>query len=521
MSEYQQLSTNEIESSLIETSETSQYINHEISKRVINWYGYKQQSYITDDTVLKQLTEFDAIYKQYLTSHTNDTRNKLLEYCNTNHHGTNVIVQSILLIDKIQAKETVEYIVVMIYTIIDLVESSNTITNQSNIITQLFSAQYNQLDLYTVFLQIISNLGSEKYHIDIINLASMILGAFISYEKYNGLSSDSTALVNYTRYINNKISSYNTNNNIKQLLHIHTQLKVLLRNSKAQDIFLSIKGLDTLATVLNNTQYAQHTKLLYLIGFNIWLLSYNQQILQQCHDSKLIMKLVNIVKSSSIEKITRIYYAIFKNLLLHIDGISPDTTTKHQHNTVDKKMSIELIEELIGSQLLQSAESALKRRYKDIDLVSDIEYVIQQLNSHIQQLSNFELYSSEVISGVLTWSPAHTNTQFWRENIMKFDGDDYKLIKQLIQLLSDPSDDIREIACHDIGEIAVYHPDGKLLINKFNGKPRLLSLLQDGNPRVRKQALLAIQKTLVQNWESLAKQSQQGVQSLQSQQQKK
>lgn len=43
--------------------------------------------------------------------------------------------------------------------------------------------------------------------------------------------------------------------------------------------------------------------------------------------------------------------------------------------------------------------------------------------------STFDKYHKEVTSGRLDWTPAHTNEQFWRDNINKFEADDFELIR--------------------------------------------------------------------------------------------
>jgi len=258
----------------------------------------------------------------------------------------------------------------------------------------------------------------------------------------------------------------------------------------------------------SSSNISSNTQLIYLLGFTLWLLTFNGKYVDEIENVGLTQKLVQVVKSTSTEKIIRIYCAVFRNILQHINASS------HGHTTESAKSHTLIIEELIGGGLLSVTEALKRKRYKDVDLQADLEFVAETLRNAIERLSNLELYSSELSSGNLTWSPAHTNEQFWRENIHKLDGDNYRLIRRLVELLTDDSDEVREIAAHDVGEVARFHPEGKTILAKLNAKPRLMALLKDKNPKVQKQALLAIQKMLVNDWQALAKASSQGVQSL-------
>jgi hypothetical protein len=67
----------------------------------------------------------------------------------------------------------------------------------------------------------------------------------------------------------------------------------------------------------------------------------------------------------------------------------------------------------------------------------------------------------------------------------------------------------------DLGEFARFHPDGRIIVQKLGGKTKLMEILSASSKHshaVAKQALLAVQKLMVTNWESL--QSSGGVASL-------
>lgn len=113
------------------------------------------------------------------------------------------------------------------------------------------------------------------------------------------------------------------------------------------------------------------------------------------------------------------------------------------------------------------------------------------------------MYKKEILSGNLEWSPVHRSEKFWRENAHRFEEDNHKLLLVLKDLVSKSSPQLQSIACFDIGEFARHHPRGKIIIQKLGIKLPLMNLMEDADPDVRKNALLAVQKLMVTNWEYL------------------
>lgn len=72
--------------------------------------------------------------------------------------------------------------------------------------------------------------------------------------------------------------------------------------------------------------------------------------------------------------------------------------------------------------------SLAARKWNDDDLILDIEEVEEALHVQVKEMSSFDRYQTELNSGNLHWTPVH-NEKFWRENIEKFEEDNYKLIK--------------------------------------------------------------------------------------------
>jgi hypothetical protein len=61
------------------------------------------------------------------------------------------------------------------------------------------------------------------------------------------------------------------------------------------------------------------------------------------------------------------------------------------------------------------------------DLSHALEVVDKAMKECIQKMSSFEQYKSEVQSGNLEWSPMHKDAVFWRENVSKFEENNYQV----------------------------------------------------------------------------------------------
>lgn len=94
-----------------------------------------------------------------------------------------------------------------------------------------------------------------------------------------------------------------------------------------------------------------------------------------------------------------------------------------------------------------------------------------------------------------------------------------KFIRKLVDLLQADKPKTVAIACFDLGEFCRYHPFGrkyknkKLLIKilfifisvleKMKGKDYIMNKARGDNQIVKEQALVALQKIMIHNWQSL------------------
>eukprot|EP00455_Lapot_gusevi_P001853 TRINITY_DN1070_c0_g1_i4.p1 TRINITY_DN1070_c0_g1~~TRINITY_DN1070_c0_g1_i4.p1 ORF type:complete len:514 (+),score=176.44 TRINITY_DN1070_c0_g1_i4:83-1543(+) len=229
---------------------------------------------------------------------------------------------------------------------------------------------------------------------------------------------------------------------------------------------------------------SQNTQVLYEVGFCLWLLSFNSNLHKILREVKVVKHLVGVIKSLLRVKVVRIALSTLRNLL-----------DKERFN-----------EEMIDAGLpkILPTLSARAAQWEDEDIVEDVRLIEESIQKDIKELSSFEMYEKEVTNGELQWTVVHSE-KFWRENFQKFEKENFKMIKKLIELLSRPDKTTIEVACYDLGEFARFHPNGKKVIQKLDGKTKLMAKLTYPSAEVQKQALLAVQKLMVNNWEFLSK----------------
>jgi len=263
-----------------------------------------------------------------------------------------------------------------------------------------------------------------------------------------------------------------------ECLHVVSCLKTFLRGHEAQLAFTRVGGMKLLSALLRKD--TQNTQLLYFVIFCIWLISFNPEVRNELLHNEVISKLMEVLKTVPRKKIVRITFSVLRNVL----GV-PNFN-----------------ESMIACGLLKQLASISARKWADDDLTSDITVIDEALQKYVVTLSSFEKYHAELTSGHLEWTPVH-NDRFFRENIDRFGEDNGALLKLLLHLLDSQDELTVEVACYDVGEVARFHQDGRRMVAKFDGKKKLMEKMTSANPKIAKQALLAVQKLMVHNWESL------------------
>jgi V-type H+-transporting ATPase subunit H len=260
-------------------------------------------------------------------------------------------------------------------------------------------------------------------------------------------------------------------------------LQKLLLEDSFRLPFAKEDGLNLLGSLLKSKmQNAKALQVCYQVVFCLWLLSYNKKVAQQVTDTNIIPSLVDVLKFISTDKVVRMSLATLRNLL--------DVSTNN--------------EQMIDCDIMKPLDNLSHKNWADPDIQDDLEVLKEALAKNIVILSSFDMYKKEVLSGNLDWTPVHRSEKFWRENAHRLEEDNNKLLLVLKGLLSDGTPPtVQAIACFDIGEFARAHPRGKIIVQKLGIKLPLMKLMEETDTEVRKQALLAVQKLMVTNWEYL------------------
>ncbi|KAM9945186.1 hypothetical protein ACTFIW_005402 [Dictyostelium discoideum] len=260
-----------------------------------------------------------------------------------------------------------------------------------------------------------------------------------------------------------------------QSLLLKDDFRIFFNNIDGSALLLNI--LQALSTSSVNIQ------LLYETIYAIWLLTYNKDIAAAYSGTGLVANLVQLVKTVAKEKIVRLSLSTLRNLL-----------NNGKSN-----------EEMIDNGFVRMLNILNIKKWGDDDIPADIEVLINGLAKDIDNMSSFNKYKTEIISGELEWTPVHKSERFWKENISKFEENNYQVIKHLHQILKTSQSTPLQlsIACHDLGEFVRHHSRGKAIIDYLQIKPDIMGMMSNQNEEVKKQALFALQKMMLNNWEYL------------------
>jgi len=235
---------------------------------------------------------------------------------------------------------------------------------------------------------------------------------------------------------------------------------------------------------------------IYESVFLLWCLSFNDEVQQRLTEPKLLYNLCHILRRCNKVKVIRISLSVLRNLL----GVSKNN-------------------ELMLSYGMMSSLALLKqKRWGDEELEANIKHIEETLEKkNVDDLTSWDKYRNEVLASQLEWSPPHKSVKFWQENHLKFEEDDYLLLRKLREILENNQDmKVLCIACWDIGEFVRVHPHGKLISKTLDLKTPVMKILTETEKnrdpgqnddedaqKLAKEALTALQKLMITNWEYL------------------
>jgi len=265
-----------------------------------------------------------------------------------------------------------------------------------------------------------------------------------------------------------------------------TALQRFLRRDQHRNVFFTDGGLKLLASSLLKTE--DRRQQLYQTVYCLWLMSYNDDISAQFSATEGLVKgIVEAIRKEEKEKIRRLGLATLRNVM-----------DKGENN-----------EQMITAGMLKVVGYLSQKKWGDEDIEDDLKALSESLEKNMIVLSSFDTYKEEILSGVLSWTPVHRSERFWRENVGRFEEDNFRILQVLLELIrsSDSSNLVLSVACYDLGEFVRFHPRGRRILAQLEGKVDIMKLMAHPDEEVQKHALMCVQKMMVHNWEYLARAS--------------
>ncbi|EDR11015.1 uncharacterized protein LACBIDRAFT_316108 [Laccaria bicolor S238N-H82] len=220
----------------------------------------------------------------------------------------------------------------------------------------------------------------------------------------------------------------------------------------------------------------------YQVAFCLWLLSFEQNISEQINKQyDVIPKLIDVAQGAVKEKVIRVIVATFRNLVVKAPAAN--------------------LPAMLVCQLLPFIKNLATRKWSDEDILEDVRFLKDELNTRFQSLTTYDEYTSELSSGHLSWTPVHESEDFWKENAARLNDKNFEQLKILVNLLKESSDvTVLAVAAHDIGQYVKHYERGKIPITDLGGKARVMELMSHPNSDVRYRALLSVQQLVSQPW---------------------
>ncbi|XP_017612601.1 V-type proton ATPase subunit H-like [Gossypium arboreum] len=250
-------------------------------------------------------------------------------------------------------------------------------------------------------------------------------------------------------------------------------LAALLKEPVVRSSFVQADGVKLLIPLICPASTQQSIQLLYETCLCVWLLSYYEPAIEYLATFRALPRLVDVVRSSTKEKVVRVVVLTFRNLL--------------SKGTCGAQM--------VDLGLPQIIQSLKAQAWSDEDLLEALNQLEDGLKDNIKKLSSFDKYKQEVLLGHLDWSPMHKDPLFWRDNITCFEENDFQILRVLITIV-DSSNDPRPlaVACFDISQFIQHHPAGRVIVNDLKAKERVMKLMNHESAEVTRNALLCIQR---------------------------
>jgi len=424
---------------------------NEIKAQKPNWPSYLQSNMISEEDY------------QVLQSLESSNRDQLLL-----HQRPKVAQTLVSLLSHVSKEHTVQWLLVAVDAIISEDTSRVDMFRQH--------AQQQDENQWTVFLNLLTRPDHFTTHITARVIAKLACWG----DRLSG-----SDLTFYLTWLKDQLKAQGN----EYIQSVCRCLQMVLRDQYYREVFHEMDGVPSIVQVLSSGQH--NFQIQYQLTFCLWVLTFSTPIATSMNKVGVVGALGDVLQQSVKEKVTRITLAVLRNLV----------------EKPDQAVARDNCLQMVQCKVLKQLEILAQKKFEDEDITADIEFLNERLQTSIQDLSSFEEYCSEVRSGRMEWSPVHKSEKFWRENCHRLNENNYQLLRILISLMESSSEAlVLAVACHDIGQYARHYPRGKKVLEQLEGKQSVMAHLSHAEPSVRYEALLAVQKLMVHNWEYLGKQ---------------
>ncbi|KAG5651527.1 hypothetical protein H0H81_008339 [Sphagnurus paluster] len=265
----------------------------------------------------------------------------------------------------------------------------------------------------------------------------------------------------------------------KREVAVHCLESLLARRNCRQAVW-AVPGI--IVGLLEILKHNPGPQMSYQVAFCFWLLSFEQNVAEELNKKYDVIPLLTDVAQGAVkEKVIRVVVATLRNLVTKAPAAN--------------------LPSMLVAQLLPFVKNLCTRKWQDEDVLDDIHFLRDELNTNFQSLTTYDEYTSELSSGHLSWTPVHESDDFWKENASRLSDNDCEQLKILIRLLSESTSSVvLAVAVHDVGQYVTHCDRGKKLVNELGGKGRVMELMTHEDSDVRYRALISVQQLVSQPW---------------------
>lgn len=457
-----------------------------IRTRSISWTSFQKAGFITEEnvTVLKAITSVND--QEDPASRVEVILKDLPLYSKTLFNSISQLLSPST--SKVVNYDLLKILLVIFYDGLTFIDNS---TFENTMTYQIFKISKSQDDPFKTFSTILTASTSATDETNdspyIVSILSAHILTFLTTSKPD--SKAAKFIPSLLSYIQSNLMS--TNSSHSQFLGVQL-LKEILSIKSFRDIYTSSSSSSTYISSLVSAMLNKNIELQmkYLSIYCLWTLTFVPSVSKLLSTSpqyaEIIPAMFKFANDAVKEKVVRLSISILINFL-----------NTSSHSSSDKN---EIIKKFLLANGLTIVKNLIERKWSDDELKEDLNTLYDLLNDSIKSLTNFDEYQNEIQTKHLIWSPCHKNSEFWYDNIDKFKENNWKLLKSLITLLSDDTNNSADqlylnqsIICYDLAMIIKVAPEVVKVINNLGTKTKIMTLMNSPNSNVKFEALRTTQ----------------------------